>query len=134
MDFSTINYLAVVVAALSTFMIGAVWYGPIFGKLWMAENGFTEEDLKNANMGKIYGTAFVLEFIMALNLAMFLNDPAIGAGMGAMYGFFTGFGWIALGIGVNYLFSRNSIKLWVVDGGYFAVSFPIMGAILGAWK
>ena len=133
MDLSTLNYLAILVAALSTFVIGAVWYGPVFGKLWMKENGFTEEDLKSANMGKIYGTAFVLEFIMAFNLAAFLGQT-VNMGEGMLYGFLTGFGWIALAIGVNYLFSRNSLKLWLIDGLYFAVSFTLMGAILAAWK
>ena len=127
------NYLAILVAALSTFVIGAVWYGPVFGKLWMKENGFTEEDLKSANMGKIYGTAFVLELIMAFNLAAFLGQT-VNVGEGMLYGFLTGFGWIALAIGVNYLFSRNSLKLWLIDGLYFAVSFTLMGAILAVWK
>ncbi|TRX58633.1 DUF1761 domain-containing protein [Fulvivirga sp. M361] len=132
MDISSLNWLAILVAALSTFVIGAVWYGPVFGKIWMQENGFTEEDLKEANMGKIYGTAFVLELVMTINLALFLNRMSIKEGL--LYGFFTGFGWIAMAMGVNYLFSRNSIRLWFIDSFYFVVSFTLMGAILTAWK
>lgn len=128
----SINWLAVVVATLSTFVLGAIWYGPVFGKVWMKENGFTEEDLKDANMGKIYGTAFVLEFIMATNLAFFLHDTTLHESI--FYAFLTGFGWVAMAMGVNYLFSRNSLKLWFIDSFYFVISFVIMGAILGAWK
>lgn len=131
MEEMSINWLAVVVATLSTFAIGAIWYGPIFGKAWMKENGFTEEELKKANMGKLYGTAFVLELIMTINLAFFLHGLSIGEG--ALYGFFTGFGWVAMAIGVNYLFSRKSIKLWFIDAFYFVVSFTLMGVILTAW-
>lgn len=127
----SINWLAIVVATLLTFVLGAIWYGPLFGKRWMAENGFTEEDLKNANMAKIYGTAFVLEFIMTVNLAFFLNGLSVQEGL--MYGFATGFGWVAMAIGVNYLFARKSVMLWFIDGFYFVVSFLIMGAILTAW-
>ncbi|MEQ8242359.1 DUF1761 domain-containing protein [Fulvivirga sp.] len=127
----SINWLAIVVATLLTFVLGAIWYGPLFGKRWMAENGFTEEDLKNANMAKIYGTAFVLEFIMTVNLAFFLNGLSVQEGL--MYGFATGFGWVAMAIGVNYLFARKSMMLWFIDGFYFVVSFLIMGAILTAW-
>lgn len=127
----SINWLAIVVATLLTFVLGAIWYGPLFGKRWMAENGFTEEDLKNANMAKIYGTAFVLEFIMTVNLAFFLNGLSVQEGL--MYGFATGFGWVAMAIGVNYLFARKSFMLWFIDGFYFVVSFLIMGAILTAW-
>ncbi|WP_155210405.1 DUF1761 domain-containing protein [Fulvivirga aurantia] len=129
---ASINWLAVVVATLSTFVLGAVWYGPLFGKVWMAEHGYTEDDLKDANMAKIYGTAFVLEFIMAVNLAYFIQG--VSAGEGVFYGFVTGFGWVAMAIGVNYLFSRNSMRLWFIDAFYFVVSFTIMGVILGFWK
>ena len=132
MEDVSVNWLAVIVATLSTFIIGAVWYGPIFGKSWMKENGFTEEDLKNANMGKIYGTAFVLELIMAINLAFFLNGLSVGEG--ALYGFLTGFGWVAMAIGVNYLFSRASLKLWFIDSFYFVICFTLMGVTLTAWK
>jgi len=128
----SINWLAVLVATLSTFVLGAIWYGPVFGKAWMKENGYTEEDLKDANMGKIYGTAFVLELIMAVNLAFFLNGLSIQEGL--MYGFATGFGWVAMAMGVNYLFSRNSMKLWFIDSFYFVISFTIMGLIITAWQ
>lgn len=131
MDFSTLNWLAIVVATISTFVIGAIWYGPVFGKVWMQENGFTEEDLKEANMAKIYGTAFILELVMAVNLALFLKGLSVQDGL--LYGFFTGFGWVAMAMGVNYLFSRNSIRLWFIDSFYFVISFTLMGAILTAW-
>jgi len=133
MDLSTLNWLAVLVATLSTFVIGALWYGPIFGKIWMKEQGFTEEDLKNANMGKIYGTAFVLEFIMAFNLAMFIG-PEAGVGTSIFYAFLAGFGWIAMAIGVNYLFNSRTLRLWFIDAFYFVICFVIMGAIYGLWK
>ncbi|MEM8566623.1 MAG: DUF1761 domain-containing protein [Bacteroidota bacterium] len=131
MDFLTLNWLAIVVATISTFVIGAIWYGPVFGKVWMQENGFTEEDLKEANMAKIYGTAFILELVMAVNLALFLKGLSVQDGL--LYGFFTGFGWVAMAMGVNYLFSRNSIRLWFIDSFYFVISFTLMGAILTAW-
>lgn len=132
MDVSTINWMAVVVATIMTFAVGAIWYGPIFGTAWMAEMGFTEEELKEANMVKIYGTAFVLEFIMAMNLAFFLGSSSISEG--AFYGFLTGFGWIAMAMGVNALFSRTSFKLWFINSFYFVVTFTLMGVILTAWK
>lgn len=130
MDFSTVNWLAVLVATASAFVVGGLWYGPLFGKAWMNEMGFTEEELKEANMAKIYGIAFVLEFIMALNLAMFIGDSSIS--QGAFYGFLTGFGWVALAMGVNALFSRTSFKLWFINSFYFVVLFTLMGVILTA--
>lgn len=131
MEFSTLNWLAIIAATISTFIIGAAWYGPIFGKVWMQENGFTEEDLKEASMIKIYGTVFLLEFVMAVNLALFLKGMSVEDGL--LYGFFAGFGWVAMAMGVNYLFSRNTLRLWLIDSFYFVISFSLMGAILTAW-
>ncbi len=50
-----INHFAVITAAVSMFVLGGLWYGPLFGKQWMSANGFSEDDLKNGNPGKQYG-------------------------------------------------------------------------------
>lgn len=129
-----LNYFAIIVAALSTFMIGGLWYSPaVFGKAWMKENGFTEEGMKGGNMVKIFGVAFILALISAINLAMFMgpeNDPA----MGAMWGLLAGAGWVATFVGTHYLFERRSFKLFLINAGYSIVALTIMGVILAAWK
>jgi hypothetical protein len=71
MEMASINWLAVVAASLVGFGVGFIWYGPLFGKSWMASVGMTEEDSKNGNMGKIFGFTFIFQFIMAFCLAMF---------------------------------------------------------------
>lgn len=128
---ANVSWLAVVVATLSAFVIGGLWYGPLFGNAWMTEAGIDKNEIEDANMGMIYGTAFVLEFIIAMNLAFFLGDSSVQ--MGALYGFLTGFGWIAMAMGVTYLFSRNSLKLWFIDSFYFVVTLTLMGVIVTAW-
>ena len=134
MDISTINWLAVIAAALSTFLLGGVWYSPaLFGNAWMRENGFTEEQLKKRNMARIFGFSFVWGLIMSVNLAMFLNDPATDLSWGASAGFLAGFGWVAMAIFVLGLFEGRSTRLMLINAGYFIVSFVIMGVILGAW-
>ncbi len=130
-----LNYWAILVSALSTFLIGGIWYSPMaFGNAWMKENGFSEEDLKKrGNMGKIFGLAFVLGLIAAVNLAIFLGGEA-DFKMGAFYGFLAGFGWVATFIGTHYLFERRSFKLFLINAGYSIVALTVMGMILGAWK
>jgi len=86
-----INWLAVLAASLVGFVIGAIWYGPLFGKAWMKIVGLTEKDAANANMGKIYAMCFVLQLIMATNLAMFLG-PEWTLVTVTLYGFLIGFG------------------------------------------
>ena len=129
-----LNVWAVLVAALSTFLIGGIWYSPaVFGKAWMKENGFTEEGMKGGNMVKIFGLAFVLGLIAAVNLAMFMG-PENKPEMGALWGFLAGFGWVATFIGTHYLFERRSFKLFLINSGYSIVSLTIMGIIIAAWK
>ena len=133
MDFSTINWLAVVVAAVSSFAIGSLWYSPVlFSKPWQKESGMTDEKIKSGNMGKIFGLAFVLSFIISLCLAL-LFAGQVGFTDGLMYGFFTGAFWVATAIGILYLFEHRSLKLWFINAGYHIVSFTVMGGILGAW-
>ncbi|HZY81425.1 MAG TPA: DUF1761 domain-containing protein [Cyclobacteriaceae bacterium] len=129
-----VNWLAVIVAALSTFLIGGLWYSPaVFGKAWMKENGFTEESMRGGNMVKIFGLAFVLGLVSAINLAMFLSQET-NVAMGAFWGFLAGFGWVATFVGTHYLFERRSFKLFIINAGYSVVALTVMGVILVAWK
>jgi hypothetical protein len=136
MNMATINWLAVFVAALAMWVLGAIWYSPVlFVKPWIKACGFTEEDLKKkSNMGLMFGTSFLLGLIMAANLAMFLNDPKATAGFGAAAGAAAGIGWVALAISMNAMFERRSFTYILITGGYYSVSFILMGAILGAWR
>jgi hypothetical protein len=131
---SQINYWAILVAALSTFLIGGIWYSPaVFGKAWMRENGFTEESMKNSNMLKIFGLAFILGLVASVNLAMFMG-PESRWEMGALRGFLAGFGWVATFVGTHYLFERKSFTLFLINAGYSVVSLTLMGVIIAAWK
>ena len=134
MNNMSINHLAVIAAAISTFTIGGLWYSLIFPKTWQRESKLTDEDIKNANMLKIFGLSFLFSLIMAYNLAFFLADPAIGAARGAMYGLFAGLGWVTMGLFIVCMFERKSLTYMLIHGGYMTLSFTLMGLIIGAWK
>ena len=73
MDFSSINYLAVVTAAISTFVLGGLWYSPLlFGNKWLRANNFSESDLQSFSKGRTFGWSFLFALIMSVNLACFL--------------------------------------------------------------
>tara|TARA_R110002050_G_scaffold43791_2_gene104633 strand:+ start:809 stop:1216 length:408 start_codon:yes stop_codon:yes gene_type:complete len=135
MDFASViqnlNWLAVIASALSTFLIGGIWYS-IFEKQWMLSNNFTRSDLEKQKISIVFGLSFLLSFIMALNLAMFIGQGDFVFGMIA--GFMAGFGWLALAIGIIALFENRSLKYILINGGYMVLAFTVMGAILGAWK
>lgn len=133
MDFSQLNFLAILIAALSTFFVGGLWYSPLlFAKVWMKENKLSDEDLKGGNYFKIYGVTFLLALVIATNLSMFYGTEIDGV-MGAFYGFLTGFGWVSMSVATTYLFERKSLKLILINCGYHVVTYTMVGFIVGVW-
>ena len=127
------NFFAIVTAALVTFAVGGLWYSPIlFAKPWMRECGLTEEQARQAPMGRIFGLSALAALVMAANLAAFLGAKAT-LSFGLFAGAATGIGWVAMSLGVTYLFEQRSLKLWLIDAGYQVISYTLMGAILGTW-
>ena len=136
MDISTtldnINWLSVIVASISAFVVGGIWYGPLFGMAWMKEFGFTEENLKKRSIPKTFGLSLFLSFIAALNLEMFIGAEA-DLIFGTMAGLLAGIGWVATMIGIIYLFEMKSMKAFLINAGYCVIALTLMGLILGAW-
>jgi uncharacterized membrane protein len=132
--FLNLNWLAIIVAAVSAFMLGGLWYSPLmFVNKWMKETGITQESTKNANMLKLFGFSFILSFIASFFLAMFIGAGAGGA-VGALAGFMAGFGWVFTFLGIIYLFESRSLALFMINAGYSVVSMTIMGFIIGIWQ
>ncbi|MEP5612790.1 MAG: DUF1761 domain-containing protein [Cyclobacteriaceae bacterium] len=130
--FTNINWLSVLVAAISSFLVGGIWYGPLFGKAWMTAFNFTEEDLKRRSVPKTFGLSLLLAFVASLILEMFIG-PEADAIFGTMAGFFAGVGWVATFLGILYLFEMQSFKVFLINAGYCVVSLTLMGVILGSW-
>jgi len=127
-----INWLAVIVAALASFPLGMLWYGPLFGKAWMAASGVTKEQGRAANPLKLYGTTLLLNLIACLSLDMFIGGRA-GWQFGLFAGFMTGATFVAMGLGVCYLFEFRSFRHWLINAGYQTLFFSVAGVIIGAW-
>jgi membrane-associated HD superfamily phosphohydrolase len=132
MSLDHLNLWAILAATVSAFLIGGLWYSPVlFGRAWERANGFSESPQASP---KVFAVSFLLMLVMAVNLAMFLNDAKTTAAWGAIAGFLAGFGWAAMGLGVVALFERRSWKYSMINGGYLTVALTLMGLILGAWR
>ncbi len=157
------NFLAILVAAVSALVVGFIWYNPkVFGNAWMKSSGMTEEQIKGGNMAKIFGLALLFAFMLAFMLQPIVIHqygaislvggdptnalPSYAAFMadysdvfrsfkhGALHGFISGL-FIALPIiGTNALFERKSAKYIFINSGYWIVTLTIMGAIICGWK
>ena len=118
------------VATLAFFAVGAIWYTALFGKIWQREVGLSEEQLAGGrNMMLVMGTCFVLEFIVCLTVGHMFDflEPSDRAKMMIALG-------LALGVmmpatGINYLYQRKSLKLFLVDSGHFVAGMAAVGAV-----
>jgi uncharacterized protein DUF1761 len=125
-----VHWLAIVVAAVSGFLVGGLWYGPIFGKAWQAARGLSDDAMKNANMPMIFGLTFLLNLFSAFILDHTLTTyGAPDLNLSVMISGGVALGFIVPAIGVNYLFSRQSLRLFLIDAGYWLVIYAVMGVV-----
>lgn len=99
----------------------------------MKEAGLSNEKVRNVNMIKTFGLSFILTLIICLNLAAFLGKNA-GFVWGMTAGGLAGIGWVAASLGILYLFESRSLKLYLINAGYQAVSYLLAGGIIGTWQ
>lgn len=131
-----INLIAVLVAAAVSYILGGFWYSPLlFGKNWTAALGKSEEELKQVSKIKAYLGSLIATLIMAYVMAHFVAYAnASTLLLGATTGFWAWLGFVATTGLINSLFQGKSMKLFIIDAGYFLVGMILMGAILGVWR
>jgi len=130
-----VNWLAVIVAAIAMFGLGAVWYSPVlFVKQWAKAAGITREGSPGPGFPLIMVGAFVLTLIMAANLAFFLAGPNTSVGFAVGAAIAAGLGWATLSLWVISLFEQRPFSYVLINGGYLTVGFALMGLILGLWR
>ena len=125
-----INWLAVGFGTLAFFVVGAVWYTALFGKAWQREVGLSNEQLMDGrNMALTYGTCLLLEFVVVLTLGHLFAFLHPGDHVKMMMA--TGFGLAIMSpaIGINYLYQRKSLKLFLIDAGHFVVGMAVVGLV-----
>lgn len=135
-----VNYVALLVASLASFVIGMLWYGPLFGKRWMKEMGISEKSAKKSgkegcvSMQQALAGNFVATLVMAYVLSMFLGfTQATTAYAGAVVGLWLWLGFVATTAINESLFGGKSLTLYVINSLNVLVSMLTMGAILAVW-
>lgn len=124
------NIWAVLVASLSSFLLGGLWYSPLlFGGLWNRENGGVPQQ---GHPAKVFSISFLFSLIAAVCFSVWLG-PSPGLDHALKAGVLTGFGFVAASFGINYQFAQRSFKLWLIDGGYHTAQFLLIGLVLGLW-
>jgi hypothetical protein len=128
------NYAAVVVSAVVYWLLGAVWYGFLFSKPWMALEHMTEEQAKAMNPVLPYIITFALNILIAFVLAQICTwRNANTAARGAAVGILLWIGFIGPVTYTTYMYEMRPMKLFAINEFYSLVGLFLMGLILGAW-
>ena len=134
LDYTGVNWVAVIAAAVANVVIGFVWYAPqVFGRRWAALSG---RPLPTA--GQVPVTTYVAGVVIALVVAYVLALFAGGLGVtgpvdGAIVGFLAWLGFAATATVGAVIFEGRTWDYWALNAGYILVALVVMGAIIGYW-
>jgi Protein of unknown function (DUF1761) len=128
------NYLAVLVAAITNYIIAAIWYAVIFGKVWQKLTGITDMKPAPMNIILVFIGSFVLSFVLYHSIVFgnaYFKISGIGGGL--MGGFFGWLGYIAPVTLSTKLYEKKPWGLWMLDNAFWLISLLVMGIILSVW-
>jgi hypothetical protein len=128
------NWIAILVAAASSFLLGGLWYSnALFGAVWNREAGRDPKAADGHHPARVFGVAIAFSLVAAIAYAWLVPPPS-GAAQAAMQGLAVGAGIVAASFGINYSFANRSTTLLLVDGGYHALQFLLYGLVIGLWR
>ena len=129
------NYLAVIVAAIAYWLLGAIWYGVVFGEAWMALEHMTAEQARSMNPVLPYVITLVLNVLIAYALAQIcIWRNADTLGRGASVGVLLWVGFVGPVTFTTYMYEMRPKELYAINQFFPLAGFVLMGAILGGWK
>jgi hypothetical protein len=124
-----ISWIAVIISTFAAFILGGLWYGPLFSKPWMREMGVGRDFKPRLPRPVLFGVAITLNFVAAVVFAAFVGPaPSLAGALGA--GTAIGLAWVAPSMLIAYLFAGRSLTLVAIDAGFVVVQFILFGAIL----
>lgn len=130
------GYLEILIAAIAAFALGAVWYTALFGKMWQAETGITDEQAQS-NVAMTHGLAFLMMVILAYSINYTINLHTVEEQTfvhGLFHGGLAGVLYALPAIAIQYLYQKKSLKLFLIDALYVLAFMTLEGGILSALK
>ncbi len=131
-----VNFVAVFVATVAAFMVGALWYGPLFGKSWKVLMGFSDETMKNMNMtlAKALSGGFVATLVLVFVLANFMHAlRVLTVGEALALAFWIWIGFVATIMSNSMWYENRPLKLYVINASHYFVALMVAAAVLAWW-
>jgi hypothetical protein len=135
--FSQINLMAVLVAAVAYFMLGALWYSkPFFGSKWAAAVGMDMNDPdKGKGMGKMMAGTFLLIIVTGIGIALLVNRIDLTSLVsGLKLGLITGICFATTAVSISFIYESRPAALYFIDCGYHLAGHLIAAIILVLWR
>jgi len=131
------QYLEPVIGGAAAFLLGFLWYSALFGKVWQAETGITDEQAQQG-MVMTFGLSFLMMVIMSVPLSFIVNtlhEPAEQTFLhGGFHGAMLGLLLAAPAVAINYLYQKKSLKLYLIDATYMVLLLALSGGVMAALK
>lgn len=130
-----VNYWAVLVAAVVSMVIGTLWYGPLFGKKWMALTGLSKESMASMPLSPVQAMVggFAMSLLMAYVLAHFIVLVTNVGFSGYMAGFWVWLGFVMTTQIHSFLWEGKPFTLFTLNAAYTLLTYLAMGAVLTWW-
>ncbi len=130
----SVNWVGVGAAVIAAFILGFVWYGPLFSRPWMRELGKTPEQIgtEGPPLAPILAAQLVATVITAAVLAIIIERFGPGVTTGLIVGLLCAAGFAATSKLGDLLFAQTSTpkRYWIETGNHL-VSYALMGAVYG---
>lgn len=133
-SFNEINWLAVAIITVFSFVLGAFWHSSVlFKKTWIKDSGTIYNASNHGNPLVIFGLSGLLHLIAITALAALIGSSA-GAVDGLITGLMLSVIWVSTSMAVTYIFVGRTFKLFLIDAGFYVVFYSLAGFVLGAWQ
>jgi hypothetical protein len=133
MDVVSVNWWAVIVAAIVMFVLGAIWYQPLFGKQWRALMSVPEGSRPEGFTTALI-VGIITDLIMAYVLARFIvHYTPISLASGILVGFLAWVGFVGTVLIGQVFYEKKPFQLWLINNSYLLLGLLIMGGIIGWW-
>lgn len=131
-SFDVVNWLAVLAGTVLSMAMGALWYGPLFGNLWLRLIEKDLEDLESEPMD------YVKTAVAAFVAMLFLNLVVVSFGAASFVDGLVAGGFAFIGLGATTTFIYTTFEgpkesVWLLYASYQLVLFIIMGGIFAIW-
>lgn len=128
-----LNPWAILAVTLLGFLLGGIWYGPLFFEAWLKALGKEQAQLLPPAVAMLVGLISQLGFSVAFALLVVKMDLR-GLWKGLLLGLLVGFGFNAMAMASDFAFANWSFRLFLIEAGFRVVYTALSGALLGAWR